>query len=399
MTKKTKIWTGVGIGTGVLALGLGLGLGLGLKSSDAGIKVNVVKFKAKQSSATTYTLNGRTTEVNAWSADVNKDALNKTLNFQNNLNVDELQYDFDKALTKFYAAMESKSSSGVETEIDHDMEDGKRGIQVLEKNKDGSFKLKVRLEREYDDYSITPRDREQIEYVIINNWKPTFELMSKADILQLTQKLVKFNKDVHTGGVEIDLEDIAEIYLGDDYNEPWDKDSDDYFDDDDKGIFDQISSINKEYDNLAYLVSYKLDMNSFIQQLQNATPANSKANQAITTFLQSRASKAANVDLNTTFLLPSLALNGAVALVPDAMPSFKFDNVLDQTQYNAVFAKHTLVPADKEFNDIFSQSSQQWKDNVKEVVTDSSNGTVTITYKNGQTPDQIAIGQTWNLSN
>ncbi len=395
MTKKAKIWTGVGVGTGVVALGLGLGLGLGLKSSPSFDKVNVVTFNVKQSS-TMYVAGNKPLEVNAWSADVNQNALEKTQQYEDGLTVSQLQYDFDRALTKFYAAMEKKEN-GLETEIEHDMEDGERGIQVIKKNADGSFELRVRLEKEYD-RSLSARDREQIQFVTIKNWKPQFELMSKADILQLTQKLVTFNKDIHTNnGIKIDLEDIAEIYLGDDWNEPWDKDYDNYFDDDDIGIFDQISSINKEYDNLAYLVSYKVDMNSFAEQLKAATPANSSINRAISTFLQSRSVKANNVDLNTTFLLPSLALNGAIALVPNEKPSFTFDNVLDRSQFNAVFAKSTLTPADNEFEYIFGHSSQQWKDSVDNVITDASNGTVTVSYKDGHTPDQIVIGQTWNL--
>ncbi len=391
MTKKAKIWTGVGVGTGVVALALGLGLGLGLShASSSYYKVSTRSFQVKET-VTTFAADGSKKEVNQWSADMNSDAINIKNEYLDKLSVDQLQEDFDKALSKFYAAFEQEKGRN-EIEIDHDLDDGNRGVKVLSKNSDGTFKLEVRVEQEIN-------GKESIKKVIINDWKPEFELMSKADIINLTKKLVHFNHDNKTANGEIDLEDIAEIYLGDDWNEPWDKnkDVDDLFDKDDKGIFDQIKEVNQEYENLAYLISYKVDLGSFFGKLESSL--NAKSNEAVALFLKTRSGAKVNVDLSTTFLVPSLSLNGAVALVPNEKPAFAIDNVLDKTQYDNAFAKPTITPNDTEFNDIFGKSSQGWKDSVKDVTTDSSTGTVTINYNDpNKIPDQIQIGQTMNLT-
>ncbi len=150
---KKKLFTSLLAGTlGVASIAVATPM-LVSCSAGRGHTVKTVKYNVETKSATYAT--GETHPTKVFPANLNKQAQAEVQNFQKDLTVGDVQYDFNRALTDFYESYEAKSGK---TEIE--IED----IRVLSKNSDGSFQLDIEYELETDTYSNQPRDIEQIKH-------------------------------------------------------------------------------------------------------------------------------------------------------------------------------------------------------------------------------------------
>ncbi len=100
-----------------------------------------------------------------------------------------------------------------------------------------------------------------------------------------------------------------------------------------------------------------------------------------------------NVNKNTPFKIPSLSLNGTVALVPSQQPKFEFTNILSRQDYNALFAQPELNPKDQNHKAILDKvftapeaQKTQFYDSIEVVLTNSKESSITIKYKNASLP-------------
>lgn len=221
------------------------------------------------------------TNVNIYDANYNPDALQQLEEIRQKITVTQLDYDFSRVLQDFYESYE-KETPLYEIEIEK--------IKVVSKNEDGSFQLRVTYQIEIEN----KRDNDEEELITKEiRWKPNFVLISKPEIEEIRKKLAGLpNNDTETG---VDLEDIKEIFLGE-------KDEDDI---DDIGIFDKIAKLNKEYDDLVYLLAYEVSISDIYDQLGLPTK-NLKT-----------------IDKNTKFHVPSLSLNASSTIfLPDRKPKF-----------------------------------------------------------------------------
>lgn len=220
--------------------------------------------------------------ISVFDPNYNKDAQEKLQALSKSLSTTDLQRDFNRVLTDFYEAYESKTAQS-ETEIED--------IRVKSKNNDGSFELSVKYEIE------KKGGNEQTKFQTIS-WTPKFTVLTDDDVNSIKQQIEGF-KNNKTNGV--DLEDIKEIFLGE-------KEKDDP---DDYGIFDRVAKLNKEYNGFAGIVAYDLSISDIFDKLEKPTP---KANPQVTK--------------ETRFRIPSLSLNNgqsSVALTPDKQPIIKID--------------------------------------------------------------------------
>lgn len=212
------------------------------------------------------------------------------------LNVSILNEDFQKILNRFYEVYEIDSENG-STEVEAEILDN--GMKIIKKNANGSFQLQIKAEVEKE---TNGNDQESIVTKEIE-WKPRFTLISKEDVADIKNVTNNFTKVQEANGTEIDFSDLKEVFLGE-------NDGDD--DADDKGIFDILEKTNKNYQNLGYLISYKLklsDLDAFYSQLG-----------------MTRKKQYATVDKNTEFYIPSVAINKtAMTLFPNWRPDFKID--------------------------------------------------------------------------
>ena len=211
------------------------------------------------------------------------------------LNVSILNEDFQKILNRFYEVYEVDYENG-STEVEAEILDN--GMKIINKNKDGSFQLQISAEVEKE---TNGNDKEDITTKTIN-WKPRFTLISKEEVEDIKKKTNNFQKVKGTNGTDIDFSDLKEIFLGEKEND----------DADDRGIFDILEKTNKNYQNLGYLISYKLklsDLDKFYEELG-----------------LERKKQYAAVDKNTEFYIPSVAINKtAMTLFPNWRPDFKID--------------------------------------------------------------------------
>ena len=211
------------------------------------------------------------------------------------LNVSILNEDFQKILNRFYEVYEIDSENG-STEVEAEILDN--GMKIIKKNANGSFQLQIKAEVEKE---TNGNDQESIVTKEIE-WKPRFTLISKEDVADIKNVTNNFTKVPEANGTEIDFSDLKEVFLGE-------KDGDDA---DDRGIFDILEKTNKNYQNLGYLISYKLklsDLDAFYSQLG-----------------MTRKQQYATVDRNTEFYIPSVAINKtAMTLFPNWRPDFKID--------------------------------------------------------------------------
>lgn len=216
------------------------------------------------------------------------------------LNVSILNEDFQKILNRFYEVYEIDSENG-SIEVEAEILDN--GMKIVKKNADGSFQLQIKAEVEVETDSRRDDDKEHIVTKEIV-WKPRFTLISKDDVEDIKKKTNNFTKvdNTNANGTEIDFSDLKEIFLGE-------KNDDDA---EDRGIFDILEKTNKNYQNLAYLISYKLslkDLDAFYSQLG-----------------MTRKQQYATVDRNTEFYIPSVAINKtAMTLFPNWKPDFKIN--------------------------------------------------------------------------
>lgn len=218
------------------------------------------------------------------------------------LNVSILNEDFQKILNRFYEVYEIDSENG-STEVEAEILDN--GMKIIKKNANGSFQLQIKAEVEKE---TNDNDQESIVTKEIE-WKPRFTLISKEDVADIKNVTNNFTKVQEANGTEIDFSDLKEVFLGE-------NDGDD--DADDRGIFDILEKTNKNYQNLGYLISYKLklsDLDAFYSQLG-----------------MTRKKQYATVDKNTEFYIPSVAINKtAMTLFPNWRPDFKIDRKSTKT--------------------------------------------------------------------
>lgn len=381
MEKKTKIIIGVSASSAVV-LGLGLGLGLGLQGNH-GHKVTTVKYNViNQTKSTRAGEPEHLTKV--FPANLNQDALLEVNQFGDNLTVGTLQYDFNRALTDFFEIYEAKSNK-MEIEIEN--------IQVMKKNENAkSFQLKVwyEVEKSRALYS----DDEQLKSTLID-WTPTLTTMTHEDICEVVETVRGYRDTDNKHG--IDLEDLKELFLGE--KDDGDYDFDD--DDDDIGIFDKLGSINKDYDNQSSIIAYSLRVSDIFDAVINNETSGKPQAYAI----NPKVDNGSNVDKNTEFKIPSLSLNsgGAVVLIPNESPSFKFTSILDNATWTQLFndpSKTTFnFTNDKELLDkVFVGSNDAWKNSVKEVTVDQNKGTVTIKYNDeSQAWEEVVLARAFGL--
>lgn len=237
-------------------------------------------------------LNKSTSKVNVYQAEANANALSEVEKIKNNLTKEQLQFDFKTVLQDFYEAYEVETSK-YEIEIE--------SINVVGKNDDGSFNLDVKYEIETDN----KRDKEEIKTKRIS-WTPTMKLISKDDIKKIKDFIIKL-KDKNNSG--FDIKDIKELFLGE-------KDEDDF---DDKGIFDKVALVNKDYNGLAYLLAYEISIDDIFSKL-----------------LPSRKE---SITTKTKFLVPSLYLNSnAMIFVPNSKPDMDYNQKsLSLSELNTIF--------------------------------------------------------------
>lgn len=325
---------------------------------------------------------------NIYSADLNPNAKNELDAMTSKLSRKQLQTDFNRVLTDFYDTFEAKLPNGTEIEVER--------INVLsEQKEDGSFDIEAVVEIEQDD-SRSARDKE-ITKTVKFSWTPKFCLMSDADINQIKEMIRGFGTNETNSGM--DLEDIKELFLGE---------VDDDKDFDDIGIFDKIALINKNYDNLAYLIAYELSVSDIFDPIKaELSKQNSGDNTPATYNIKKANGSGQEVNPNTMFKIPSLSLNsGTVALVPSAQPKFEFTNILPRAEFSALFAKTELNPtiaADKAILDtVFTAKDEATKtkfyDSIEKVIVNSSNSSITVKYKDTSLPwETISIAAQWGL--
>ena len=189
-------------------------------------------------------------ELNIFNGNRNENAKQIIKAIVDKLNVNILNEDFQRILNRFYEVYE------VETErVEAEILDN--GMKIVKKNDNGSFQLQIKAEVEKETGG---NDREEIITKTIE-WKPRFTLISKDDVQDIKDATNNFTKVQEANGTEIDFSDLKELFLGE-------NDGDD--DADDWGIFDILEKTNKNYQNLGYLISYKLklsDLDKFYEQL------------------------------------------------------------------------------------------------------------------------------------
>lgn len=234
-------------------------------------------------------------KLNIFNGNRNENATKIIKAIVDKLNVSILNEDFQKILNRFYEVYEVDSENG-STEVEAEILDN--GMKIVKKNGNGSFQLQIRAEVEVETGG---KDKESIITKEIE-WKPRFTLISKDDVEDIKKKTNNFTKVKEANGTEIDFSDLKEVFLGE-------KNDDDA---DDRGIFDILEKTNKNYQNLGYLISYKLklsDLDAFYSQLG-----------------MTRKQQYATVDKNTEFYIPSVAINKtAMTLFPNWRPDFKID--------------------------------------------------------------------------
>ena len=233
--------------------------------------------------------------LNIFNGNRNNNATKIIKNIVNSLDVKILNKDFQKILNRFYEVYEIDYENNL-IEIEAEIKDN--GMKIVKKNSDGTFDLQITAEVEIDN----ERDRE-VQKTETIKWKPRLTLISKDDVEKIKEKTKNFTKVTNSkDGNEIDFSDLKEIFLGK-------KDDDDI---DDLGIFDILEKTNKNYHNLAYLISYKLslsDLDEFYKKIG-----------------MKRKSQYNNIDKNTEFYIPSVAINKtAMTLFPNWRPDFKIN--------------------------------------------------------------------------
>lgn len=235
-------------------------------------------------------------ELNIFNGNRNENAKKIIKAIVDKLNVKILNEDFKKILNRFYEVYEVEYENG-STEVEAEILDN--GMTIVNKNKDGSFQLKIKAEVEKE---TNGNDKKEIKEETID-WKPRFTLISKEDVADIKVATNNFTKVQEANGTEIDFSDLKEVFLGE-------NDGDD--DADDRGIFDILEKTNKNYQNLGYLISYKLklsDLDEFYRKLG-----------------LKRKQQYATVNKDTEFYIPSIAINKtAMTLFPNWKPDFKID--------------------------------------------------------------------------
>ncbi len=382
MKKKNKIFSSLlATGLGVTAIAASLPM-LTSCSSGGGHTVKRVEYNVETKTTTTYAAGAPEVHpIKVFPANLNEQAQADVQNFQRDLTVGDVQYDFNRALTDFYESYEAKSGK-TEIEIEN--------IEVLSKNDDGSFQLKVWYELDYDNYMITPRDKDVVEPKEIK-WTPKLTTLTKTDVDEIIATVRGFGQEDEANGM--DLEDIRELFLGD-QDDPNDYDFDDD-DDDDIGIFDQLGRINKEYENQSSIIAYSLRISDLFNEITGGK----------TYSIISRAG-ATTPDKNTEFKIPSLSLNsgGSVVLVPNESPSFKFTSILEGKTYSEVFSSDRDLSFTDQTNaavldKVFTGVDQTWKDSVDTIHVDVTKGTLIVKYKDTSKPwEEVVIARQWGLN-
>ncbi len=213
--------------------------------------------------------------ANVYDARYNDNAKRKLDQFAKGLNQAGVQRDFTRVLSNFYKEFEF-DNKWYEIEI--------KDIFVAGKNSDGSFKLNVKCEIEDK-----KTDKEWNGFKQIN-WRPKLTLLSDDDIKIIKKQILMMNDDKDE--LDVNAKDIKEIFFGE-YKEDLDSDF---------GIFDHIKKLNSEYNNMAYVVAYEIDLADIYHQLG----------------LQFN-----TYDLKKSIIrVPSISINGSsVILVPGKKPS------------------------------------------------------------------------------
>ncbi len=355
--KKWAKWT-IGVSCGV-AVATAIAVPVGLYASGYWDVYKQISYKVGSGLTNNASLYAKSSNehVNVFDPRYNKDAQDKLQDLSKDLSKKDLQRDFDRVLTDFYEAYEDESSGNSEVEIED--------IDVKSKNNDGSFELSVKYEIEDE-----KTDEDETKWSTIT-WTPKFTVLTQSDVEEIRQQIGTFGNHESNG---VDLEDIKEIFLGDD-----DKD-----DPDDDGIFDRVKKLNNEYNGFAGLVAYDLSISDIFDKLD---------------IKKSRAGE--QVDKNTHFRIPSLSLNNgksAVALVPDKEPNVNItsnNHILGITQQEL-----SSLPAgtynqkqdiDKYLSFVFGTANQP--SDIKDIVIENpdANGYIklSINFNNLKTPTEI----------
>ena len=382
--KKQRKWR-----TSLLTGGLGLATVLvavptltACSSGAVGHKVTTMKYNVVTKTKTARV--GDTTPAHptkVFPASINTDAQEQVANFTQTLSVGNLQYDFNRALTDFFDVYEAELKNGIEIEIDN--------IKVMSRNNDQSFKLKVSYEVEKDR---SLRDSDEVMKSTELDWTPKFTTMTYDDIAQLTQTMRGYRNSENQNG--IDIKDLKELFLGEKDDDDFDFDDDD----DDIGIFDKLGAINKDYANQSSIVAYELTLAQIFDPIVKAE-GSSQAYR-----LAAKASSE-SITKDTPFQIPSLSLNsnGAVVLVPNEAPSFKFTSILSGPDFDAIFnsSKTTLNFQDdgELLNKVFTNATPAWKESVEAVAVNKDNGTLIVQYKDTNTAwEEIVIARQFSLT-
>ena len=187
-------------------------------SSSESNTLGVVKFNSTQK---VKTRNGATpTTMEVVDPNLNEDAMAKAIDtFKKRLDVATLQKDFDRVLTKFFKVSEYDGNN-LEAEI--------MDVKVVSVDKNN---LTAQLEVKYD-VEVDNENQETNNYEIQNktlNLKPSFATTTEM------QKIIRMlnGDDQENGTLEIDVEDLKELYVGD----PGDNE---------KSIFEQAEIITTE---------------------------------------------------------------------------------------------------------------------------------------------------------
>ncbi|MGL5357535.1 MAG: Vmc-like lipoprotein signal peptide domain-containing protein [Metamycoplasmataceae bacterium] len=258
-------------------------------------------------------------EVNIVDANINVNAekmLKEGFFSKQNFTVADLQNDFTKVLSDFYEVYELETG---DTEVE--LQSIKVNSEVTtptNTNKNREFNITVFYTVETDS-----TDQEKVESKDIT-WelKPSF--INTNEIKGIKDSILGAN----TSNNNIDLKDLKEFFLGE-------KDADE---DDDIGVFDKVSALNKQenLNNSGVLVGYGITLNDIWKHLV--------------------APKRQTITADTVFVVPSISVN--TFLKPTTPPTRSYElntaNVLKikKADFLTAFAA-PMAPTATDFNKFF----------------------------------------------
>lgn len=251
------------------------------------------------------------TELMVYDANKNENANQQLQEIRNNLSPRELQADFNRVLIDFYECYEQETGKS-EIEIDN--------IQVIKKNDNGSFTLKVTYELEIDTLESNKRDLEVKKTKEIE-WTPKFVFLTEKDEAAIKKQVISYNGEQNG----MDLSDLKELFFGEKEDDPLEDDFDDY------GIFDRLRMINKQNDGYGSMVAYELSVADIFDKL------------GVTR-------QKPTITKDTKFRIPSISLNGgSLVLVPNIKPRIGSDfKEFKTSELDTMFAEDKRIITDSD---------------------------------------------------